>query len=94
MEWHRIDERLYNPHLTNEQNIKNGCDLPPKEGMPVVVLDCDEPKTFVGDLSYDEEDKRLIWYERLHGDKYGGVRYTLWTPIEFPSKEEQGALYK
>lgn len=90
--WHRIKEELYNPKLTNVQNIRNGCNIP-VEGMPVYVYDCDKPRQLIARLGYDEEHKRLVWYETLHGNVYGGVRFTLWTPVDTPSKEEQEALY-
>jgi len=94
MVWHRIHEELYNPNLTIAQNIANGCDIPPEDSVPVLVLECDKPKPFVGRLHYDEEVKMLRWYESLHGYPYCDTKFTLWTPIDFPSQDEQEALYK
>ena len=94
MVWHRIHEELYNPHLTIAQNINNGCDIPPDDNMPVLVLDCDTPRPFVGRLHYDEEMKMLRWYDSFLGDPICSTRFTLWTLIDFPSQDEQEALYE
>ena len=91
--WHRINEELYNPHLTVPQNIANGCNIPP-EGMPVYVYDCDKPCPLIARLVYNEMNKRLEWLDTVFGYPYGGVRYTLWTPVDTPSQDEQEALYE
>ena len=82
--WHKIDESLWNPYLTYQQNRMNGCDLP-LEDMPVLIYDTDKPKYLVGRIGihYYKDQKRLVVYESVHGEIYGGVSYILWHEIDY-----------
>lgn len=82
-EWNKINEDLFNPYLSYEQNIQNGVNLP-KEGQPVLVYDSDKPKYLIGRIGYHKE--RLVVYESVHGDIYSGVKYIYWKYFEFCDK--------
>ena len=83
MDWNKIDEELYNPYLSYEQNVQNGVNLP-KEGQPVLIYDSDKPRYLVGRIGVDIHNKdRLVVYESVHGDIYSGVKYIFWKEFDF-----------
>ena len=81
--WNKINEDLYNPYLTYDQNVQNGVCLPKIEGTPVLVYDSDKPKYLVGRICTDiNNENRLVVYESVRGNIYSGVRYIYWKDFE------------
>lgn len=79
--WNKIQKELWNENLTYDQNNQNGCNLPPKEGIPVLIYDSDKPRYLVGRIGSD--GSRLVVYESVRGDIYSGVDYIMWQEIDF-----------
>lgn len=83
-EWQQINEELWNPYLTHEQNNENGCNLPPGDGW-VLIYDSDKPKYFVGSIGTNSKyPNRLVVYESIKGDIYStNIKYCYWKAFEF-----------
>lgn len=82
-DWVKVNLDLWNSHLTYQQNQMNGCNLP-NEGDQVLFYDSDKPKYFVGSVGQDiHNPNRLVVYESVHGNIYGGLDYMYWTTFEY-----------
>lgn len=86
--WHKIHQELWNSHFTYNQNNLNGCNLPPREGMMVWIYDSDKPRYFAGTIGQPYGEDRLIVWESIHGDVYGGVDNIYWALIDYFEDED------
>ncbi len=50
--WNKFDLNLWNKHLTYDQNLNNGINLP-EEDVPVIIHNYDNCKYYIGKFSKD-----------------------------------------
>lgn len=76
--WIKVNESLWNNHLTYAQNRKNGCRIPP-EGRQVLIYDKDKSKYFVGIIGTDmSNNRKLVAYETINGNIYSKIKSIYW----------------
>lgn len=80
--YHKIKEEIFNPYISYEANNKNGCDLPEKEGCPVIIYDSDKPRYFIGRIAWNNEKNKIVAYDSF-GRLYGSVTYLYWAPFKY-----------
>lgn len=78
--WEEFDFRLWNKHLTYEQNIRNGVNLPSMNQM-VVIFDYDTPRFFIGSFSKGL-DGDLKLYSTETGRSYP-IYYVKWQEFDY-----------